>query len=43
MKQNIGCFWYVLLVVIVLALSLGLTYAIATSDMPDWVKFWLLK
>lgn len=43
MKQNIGLFWYVVLVVIALALSFGLTYVIATSDMPDWLKFWLLK
>ena len=25
-----------------IGLSLGLTYMIATSNMPDWLKWWLL-
>ena len=25
-----------------IGLSLGVTYMIATSNMPDWLKWWLL-
>ena len=43
MKHNIGVIWYLVIVIACLALSIGLTYLIATSDMPTWLKFWLLK
>lgn len=31
-----------LLMFAAIGLSLWLTYAIFTSDMPNWLKFWLL-
>ena len=38
---------YIMLVifvcVIVGALSFSYAYLIASSDLPDWLKFWLLK
>ena len=34
---------YLLPIIIVAVLSLGISYWIATSDLPDWFKFWLLK
>lgn len=30
-------------IVIILAITLWGGYAIATSDLPDWVKFWILR
>lgn len=41
-KDNIGCVVYVIMAIIMLAISLGLTYLIGTSDLPNWLKFWLL-
>ena len=43
MKNNMGLFWYVVIIVGAIVFSIGFTYVIATSDMPDWLKFWLLK
>ena len=31
------------LIIILLAISIGITYLIGTSNLPDWVKFWLLS
>lgn len=42
-KDNIGCVVYVLAAVISIAISVGIAYWIAVSDMPEWLKFWLLK
>lgn len=33
----------VLLGLLLLGVGIGITYLIANSDLPDWVKFWLLK
>ena len=36
--------WVLLLIVVVfVALSIYATYVIASSDLPLWVKFWLLR
>lgn len=47
MKNNdysgCGCAIYFVMAVIVLAICFGITYLIATSNLPDWVKFWLLN
>ena len=42
-EDNIGCVIYVILAIILLAVSLGSAYLIGTSNLPDWVKFWLLS
>ena len=42
MKDNKDIIGIVLLVVLVAALSLAYSYWVATSDLPDWLKFWLL-
>lgn len=34
---------YFLFWLAVLAVSLWVSYSIAMSDLPDWVKFWLLS
>lgn len=42
-EDNIGCVMYVAIAIIVLAASFGLAYLIGTSDLPIWLKFWLLS
>lgn len=42
-EDDIGCVIYVLVAVISIAISVGIAYWIAVSDMPEWLKFWLLK
>lgn len=37
-----GFFWTTLFVSLV-CLSISAAYYIATSDLPDWLKFWLLS
>ena len=34
---------YIIAALIVAALGVGYAYWIGSSDLPDWVKFWLLK
>lgn len=34
---------YILAALIIIALGVGYAYWIGGSDLPDWVKFWLLK
>jgi hypothetical protein len=34
---------YILVALAVGALACGFAYLIATSDLPGWLKFWLLK
>lgn len=44
-RTESGCaivFWIILFVAVVAAVY-GYGYLIATSDMPDWLKFFLLK
>lgn len=41
-RENIGCVIYILFILISLGVCFGLTYLIAESDLPFWVKFWLL-
>lgn len=41
-------FWYPiwmpwLIVIVLLVFSLWFTYIIGNSNMPDWLKWWLLK
>lgn len=41
-------FWYPfwmpwLIVIVLLGFSIWFTYVISNSDMPDWLKWWLLK
>ncbi len=43
MKDNKGLIGYILLVALICLLCVGYSYWIATSDLPDWFKFWLLK
>ena len=42
MKENFDIFIIILAVVIVCILSLLITKAIWNSNLPDWLKFWLL-
>lgn len=37
-----GCM-FIWLPLLVLAIILGMVYLIATSDLPDWMKWWLLR
>lgn len=34
---------YIVIAVLILGAAFGVTWMIATSDLPDWVKFALLK
>lgn len=34
---------FVIIAIILIALSFWITYLIGTSDLPNWVKFWLLS
>lgn len=43
MKDNKGLIAGALVVLVVCALSFGFAYWVAASDLPDWLKFWLLK
>lgn len=43
MKNNVSLVGSIILVVVVLLISLGLTYLIATSNLPDWLKWFLLR
>lgn len=43
MKDNTEIVVRLIIAVIGIALSLVLTYWIAESDLPFWLKFWLLK
>ena len=42
-NEGCGCFVFVIGMLLILAILFGYGYLIATSDLPDWVKFWLLK
>lgn len=33
----------IIVAVIVIGVSVGFVYMIATSNLPDWLKFWLLS
>lgn len=33
----------VLVIIASLGISIGCSYAIATSDLPFWFKFWMLR
>ena len=39
----IGCLFTVVVLIIVLGIGLGVTYWIATSNLPDWLKFAILR
>lgn len=39
----IAILFYVVIAVLILGVACGVTWMIATSDLPDWVKFSLLK
>jgi hypothetical protein len=41
-RENIGCIIYILISLIVFGVGFGLSYLIAESSLPFWVKFWLL-
>lgn len=43
MKCKYSWIGAIVLVTVVLLVSLGLTYLIATSDLPDWLKWFLLR
>lgn len=38
-----GTIVYIITVAITIAAVVGIAYAIAVSDLPEWFKFWLLK
>ena len=42
-EDNIGCLIYLIVAVITLLLCAWLTKMIVTSDLPLWLKFFLLK
>lgn len=42
-SDNMGCVVWVLIILIVFGVCFGLTYLIAESNLPEWVKFWLLR
>ena len=37
-----GCFLYILLIIIIMAISYIIFGAVWNSDLPEWVKYWLL-
>ena len=37
-----GCIIGVVIMIVGLAITIGLTYLVMTSDLPNWVKFLLL-
>lgn len=43
MKDNKGLIFIALFILLITGLSFAFSYMIATSDMPDWLKFCLLK
>lgn len=34
---------FALVIIASLGISIGFSYAIATSDLPFWFKFWMLR
>lgn len=34
---------YIISAIIAIAIVGGIAYAIIASDLPDWLKFWLLR
>lgn len=43
MKNNLGLIWLVIFIIIGLTLSGVFAFAVSTSNLPEWFKFWLLK
>ena len=43
MKAKYINIFFVIFVVVVLVLYTWYSWSVATSDLPDWFKFWLLK
>lgn len=39
----IGCFMYISIFIAVIGLSILFTKTIVNSDLPEWVKFFLLR
>ncbi len=42
-EDNIGCLIYLIVAVVALLLGAWLTEAVWNSDLPMWLKFFLLK
>jgi hypothetical protein len=42
-SSGCGCLIYLVVPIVVLAICALSTYLIATSNLPDWLKFLLLK
>ena len=40
--DNGGCLWW-FIVIVTLLFSVGFSWWVSTSDLPEWFKFWLLK
>lgn len=38
-----GTIVYIISAIIAIAVVAGIVYAIIASDLPDWLKFWLLR
>ena len=41
--DTIGCVTCLVIAMIVGAICFGIAWLIGTSNLPDWVKFWLLR
>ena len=42
-KNKIATFIAIIIIVTVFIILTVINYVIATSDLPDWFKFWLLR
>ena len=42
-SDGIGCLFSIVIFVVFVGVSLWSSYAIATSNLPDWMKFLLLR
>lgn len=42
-NENEGCGIFVIAAILTIAISFGFAYLISTSDLPVWMKFWLLN
>ena len=45
MKRKVVITWIIfgIMAIAILAISMAIVYAISTSALPEWLKFWLLR
>ena len=45
--EYVGCFitalFYLIIAAVIISIPLGIAYLISVSDLPEWLKFWLLR